>query len=213
MFTTHDLGDGRTFLTGVLPSELVWDDAAFESVWEARPAAKPTIHLHGRRVEIPRWQRAYGADYHFSGQTMAADPVPDFGTPLLDWAREAVHPGLNGLLLNWYDGPGHYIGPHRDSVRGMVADAPIVTLSFGERRTFRLTRVAETAKETRDFATTHGAAFVLPYATNRAWKHGVPKSARYTGRRISVTMRAFVADDLRPGRLDSSLEDRKEKPQ
>ena len=39
----------------------------------------------------------------------------------------------------------------------------------------------------------HGTVFILPYATNLVWKHGVPKSARYTGRRISVTLRAFTA--------------------
>ena len=38
-----------------------------------------------------------------------------------------------------------------------------------------------------------GAAFVLPFATDLAWKHGVPKSARYKGRRVSVTVRAFEA--------------------
>ena len=71
----------------------------------------------------------------------------------------------------------------------MVADAPIVTISFGETRTFRLTR----GKEKRDFEAVSGAVFVLPYSTNLAWKHAVPKSVRYRGRRISVTLRAFHA--------------------
>ena len=35
-----------------------------------------------------------------------------------------------------------------------------------------------------------GAVFVVPFDTNRAWKHGVPRSARDGGRRISVTFRA-----------------------
>ncbi len=122
---------------------------------------------------------------------MPADPVPALLEPLLAWVRAVVHPGLNGLLLNWYDGPGHYIGPHRDSTAGMVPGAPIVTLSFGEERVFRLTHGTGTAKRTRDFSAADGAAFVLPFATNRVWKHGVPKSARYAGRRVSVTARAF----------------------
>ncbi len=33
--------------------------------------------------------------------------------------------------------------------------------------------------------------FVMSYATNLAWKHEVPKSARCRGRRISVAVRAF----------------------
>lgn len=190
-FTTHDLGDGLAFLTGRLPAGLVWDATTFDDVWALHPDAKPVIHLHGRRVEIPRWQRAYGADYRFSGQTMAAGPVPALLEPLIAWVRSAVHPDLNGLLLNWYDGPGHYIGPHRDSTAGMVPGAPIVTLSFGEKRVFRLTCGSGATKRTLDFPAADGAAFVLPFATNKVWKHGVPKSARYAGRRVSVTVRAF----------------------
>ena len=192
-FTTHHLGDGLTFLTGSLPTPLVWTADQFEDVWAGHPDDRPVIHLHGRSVQIPRWQQAHGADYHFSGQTLTARPMTPLLAPLLAWVREAVHPGLNGLLLNWYDGPAHYIGPHRDSVKGLVPGAPIVTLSFGERRLFRLTRQSGRERETFDFPAEDGAAFVLPYATNKYWKHAVPKSARYVGRRISVTVRAFLA--------------------
>jgi hypothetical protein len=31
----------------------------------------------------------------------------------------------------------------------------------------------------------------MPYDTNLAWKHQVPKAAKRLGRRISVTLRAF----------------------
>lgn len=190
-FTAHDLGDGLTFLTASLPPELVWDAARFEEVWHLHPDTRPVILMVGKPVEIPRWQQAYGADYHFSGQTSTALPVPAVLLPLLDWSRRAVDPRLNGLLLNWYDGPGHYIGPHHDSTVGMCPGGPIVTLSFGEERTFRLTRSAGPDKVTRDFSAVNGTAFVIPSGTNRVWKHAVPKSARYSGRRVSVTVRAF----------------------
>lgn len=186
-FTPHDLGDGHVLHFGRLPDALVWSPAEFALAWELHPDVRPTIFLHGRAVAIPRYQQAYGADYHFSGQTSRALAVPEPLQPLLDWTRHAIHPALNGLLLNWYDGPGHYIGPHRDSVKRMVADAPIVTVSFGETRTFRLSK----GSEKRDFPAENGDVFVLPQATNAAWKHAVPKSARYRGRRISVTVRGF----------------------
>ena len=73
--------------------------------------------MHGRPVQTPRWQQAYGADYHYTGQTNAALPVPKSLEPVRDLARRAIDERLNGLLLNWYDGKlGHYIGPHHDSV-------------------------------------------------------------------------------------------------
>ncbi|HUR53983.1 MAG TPA: alpha-ketoglutarate-dependent dioxygenase AlkB, partial [Gemmataceae bacterium] len=166
-----------------------WDAERFEDVWNLHPAEKPVIHMPGGLVETPRWQQAFGADYHFSGQTSTAAPVPPVLEPLRDWSRGAIFSQLNGLLLNWYEGPGHYIGPHHDSTVDMIPDAPIVTISFGETRKFRLQR--GTMK--RDFEAAPGTVFVLPFATNRVWKHSVPKSTRYRGRRISVTIRAFAS--------------------
>lgn len=192
-FTAHDLGDGLVFLTGSLPPPLVWDAAAFDAAWGLHPEKRHVIHMPGGPVETPRWQQAYGADHRYTGRVNKGVPVPPALVPLRDWAREAVEPQLNALLLNWYDGPGHYIGPHHDDHRDMVRDTPVVTVSFGETRVFRLTRGAGGAKQTRDFPAENGAVFVLPFSTNLVWKHAVPKSARYTGRRISVTVRAFTA--------------------
>jgi alkylated DNA repair dioxygenase AlkB len=97
---------------------------------------------------------------------------------------------LNGLLLNWYDGQlGHYIGPHHDSRKFMIVGAPIVTVSLGEERVFRLTQPK--TKEHREFPACDGTVFVMPYDTNLVWKHEVPKSAKRRGRRISITLRAF----------------------
>lgn len=176
----------------------MWDAATFDAVWALYPEAKHVIHMPGGPVETPRWQQAYGADYHYTGRTNAALPVPPVLEPLRAWARQHIDPRLNALLLNWYEGPGHYIGPHHDSTRDMIADTPIVTISLGETRVFRLTRGTGEAKETRDFEATSGTVFVLPYATNLVWKHAVPKSARYRGRRISVTLRAFASSATDP---------------
>lgn len=84
---------------------------------------------------------------------------------------------------------GHYIGRHRDSTRNMVEGAPIVTVSFGERRNFRLRPCK--GKGFKDFPATDGTVFIMPYETNLAWTHEVPKSAKLRGRRISITFRAF----------------------
>ena len=43
----------------------------------------------------------------------------------------------------------------------------------------------------QDFDVCDGTAIVLPFDTNRAWTHEVPNFRAQTGRRISVTVRAF----------------------
>lgn len=189
--TIHDLGDRCRFFAGRLPEHLLWDSARLEEAWRLHPDEKHLIMMHGRLVETPRWQQAYGADYHYTGRVNRALPVPPLLAPLLAWAQASLEARLNGILLNWYEGPGHYIGPHHDSTKHMAEGAPIVTVSFGETRVFRLSRGKGAEQIVKDFPAPHGTVFVMPFATNERWKHGVPKSARYTGRRISVTFRAF----------------------
>jgi alkylated DNA repair dioxygenase AlkB len=97
---------------------------------------------------------------------------------------------VKGVVVNWYDGKlGHYIGKHRDSIVNMIPGAPIVSVSFGEERVFRLRPWKGTGY--RDFPAKNGSVLVIPFATNRHWTHEVPHSTKSQGRRISVTMRAF----------------------
>jgi len=194
-FTAHDLGDGHHLFEGRLPDHLRWTADDFAAAWALHPGVRPCITMVGRQVQVPRWQQAYGLDYGFSGQTSPAAPVPPLLEPLLGWVREAVNPALNALLVNWYEGPGHYIGPHHDTTARMLPGAPILTASFGEERVFRLTRGTGEDRRTRDFPARDGTVFVLPRDTNDVWKHSVPKSVRYTGRRVSVTIRGFRTGD------------------
>ncbi len=189
-FEAHILDDGHRLFVGRLPEDLRPDAAGFEALWALHPEDYHVIKMMGRPVKTPRWQQAYGRDYRYTGTTNVALPVPPRLGPVLAWGRAAVDGRLNGLLLNWYDGSrGHYIGPHHDNTNGLVPGAPIVTVSLGEGRVFRLSHA--TTKGCRDFAATDGTAFVMPYDTNEAWKHAVPRSTRYRGRRISITLRAF----------------------
>jgi alkylated DNA repair dioxygenase AlkB len=189
-FETHVLEGCHVFYVGRLPSEFCADAAAFQVLWDLHPCDYHLIKMHGRLVETPRWQQAYGADYHYTGRTNTALPIPPILEPLHNWARQAIDERLNGLLLNWYDGTlGHSIRPHKDSTKNMVCGAAIVTFSLGEQRVFRLTHPKQKLK--RDLPAEAGTVFIMPYETNKAWKHSVPKRARYRGGRISITPRAF----------------------
>jgi hypothetical protein len=46
----------------------------------------------------------------------------------------------------------------------------------------------------RDFPARNGSEFVMPYETNLAWTHEVPRARKSSGRRISVTLRGFLED-------------------
>ncbi len=182
----------RVFTTDLDAPELLTSES-FERLWQLRPAEPPRIRMLGRIVPLPRRQKAFGRDYAFSGTVSVAADIPDELAPFLSWAQNALDARLNGLLLNWYDGEqGDYIGAHRDSEVGLIPGSRIVTISLGATRTFRMDRVGEKAR--RDFTVGNGSVLIIPWETNRAWKHGVPHFARDTGRRISITLRAFVGE-------------------
>ena len=190
LLSTHQLDADCQFHEGRLPDDLYLLDEAFDILWARHPEDYHEVKIHGRLVKTPRWQQAYGKDYHYTGRVNEALPIPKDLEPLLAWSREHIDRRLNGLLLNWYDGRlRHYIGRHRDSTKNMVHGAPIVTNSFGEERVFRLRPWK--AKGYRDFAAAHGSVFVMPFDANSRWTHEVPHSKKLQGRRISVTLRAF----------------------
>jgi alkylated DNA repair dioxygenase AlkB len=185
-----DLDDTHAVLVGTLPASLVPDAIAFDTLWSTHPTDFHEIKMHGRPVKTPRWQQAYGADYRYTGNTNRALPLTAPLTKWLAWAQAGFDPELNGLLLNWYDGTaGHYIGRHRDSEINRIEGSPIVTLSFGEERSFRMRPWR--APGFVDVPATDGSVIVIPWETNRAFTHEVPPSKKSLGRRISVTIRAF----------------------
>lgn len=188
--TKHLLDDVHAFLVGELPAEHRLDAKRFEELWAIHPETFHEIKMHGKLVKTPRWQQAYGADYKYTGNVNKALPVPPMLESLHAWARKEIDERLNGLLLNWYDpAREQYIGKHRDSTVDMIEGAPIVTISFGGERAFRLRPWKKDGF--RDFPARDGTVMVLPYDTNLAFTHEVPHSAQSVGRRISITLRAF----------------------
>lgn len=190
-FRAFDLDSQHHIVVGRIPEPLTVPSAAFEALWAMHPPDYHPIRIGGRWVKTPRWQQAYGADYRYTGHINRALPVPEALTPMLQFAQEAIDPQLNGLLVNWYDAElGHYIGRHRDKPNDLIAGSPIVTISVGAARTFRLRAWKGTTRH--DIPLDDGAVVIIPFVTNQAWTHEVPLFARDRGRRISVTIRAFV---------------------
>uniref|UniRef100_A0A6U3GB01 Fe2OG dioxygenase domain-containing protein n=1 Tax=Bigelowiella natans TaxID=227086 RepID=A0A6U3GB01_BIGNA len=171
----------------------------FQVLWDSHPPDFNEIMMHGRRVKIPRWQQAYGQSYSFSGTTAIANPNP----PKI---VEGLMERLNNLitcfsyrmaLVNWY-APEHYLGPHHDDMKQLRTGSPIVSISWGQTRTFRIKwdkkrpcpGATDTSLELRS-----GDLLLMSWDLNRTHKHEVakiPKRQRFSaGGRINVTLRSF----------------------
>lgn len=187
---THVLDEHHRVHLTRLPARVELD---FDALWALRPDHFHRVLVMGRETAVPRWSKAYGADYHYSGRTDRADPVPPLLATVLAWACDELEPRLNGLLLNWYDAErGHYIGKHRDSTRSMVEGTPIVTVSLGATRPFRLRPWRIPGAAFIDVEVDDRSVLLIPWETNLSWTHEVPHRAG-GGRRISITLRAFEA--------------------
>jgi len=115
------------------------DKDQFEKLWIEHPEEYHELVIHGKKVKTPRWQQAYGKNYEYTGSRNNALPINRIENKYLVWCKKEIDHRLNGLLLNWYEGKEkHYIGKHRDSTKGLVEGSPIVTISHGEERVFRL---------------------------------------------------------------------------
>lgn len=188
---THQLDEQHQLLETRVPPELcTWE--ILDQLWAIKPTEFSTLKIFNREVQTPRWQRAYDRDYLFSSNVEKAEPHPEIIQPHWQWVRENISADLNGMLVNWYDGAlGHYMGKHRDTEAELVPDSVVVTISLGETRTFRLRPYK--GKGFIDFPAANGAVFVLPWSTNLAWTHEIPKELKCRGRRVSLTYRHFLA--------------------
>jgi alkylated DNA repair dioxygenase AlkB len=190
-FTCHELDKQCKFYTGMLPPDLYTDEHLFESLWKLHPQDFHRIMIHGRWVKTPRWQQAYDKDYYYTKNLNKALPLPSLLNPFLEWSKKAIDSHLNGVLVNWYEGfQKHYIGKHQDSTIGLIDGKPIVTISLGQTRTFRLRY--KLSSNYKDFIAENRGVFIMPYETNEHWTHEVPHFSKNKGQRISITLRAFL---------------------
>ena len=188
-------GAGSWLAVGRVPKRLRADPAQFETLWALRPADFGKVVMMGREVATPRWHQSYGRGYYFTGMQHAALPVPEPVRPILDWANALGLGHFNQVLFNWYANGHHYIGRHRDDETQLVRRSPILSLSFGATRTFRV-RDWRTGKVALDLPLPDGAALVMGGSMQATHQHEVPKiggkKGEAVGRRINITLRQFV---------------------
>ncbi|KAG7392581.1 hypothetical protein PHYBOEH_006321 [Phytophthora boehmeriae] len=179
----------------------------FEQAWDAHPQKYESIMMFGKMVKVPRFQMLCGdmGSYRFSGTTYEAHPTFPQALQHAVQHMKRIVPSpatndsrLSGGLVNWYANGDHYIGPHADDERDMIACSPIVALSLGATRRFVFTKktsksaqVDETAVDRLELQVEDGDLLIMGGTAQRTHKHAVPKMARCREPRISITLRCF----------------------
>ena len=159
--------------------------ALFGRLVEEVPWKAERRRMYDRTVDVPRLLCFYGAD--------AA--LPD---PALDACRDALNAHYQAELgerfttagLCFYRDGRDSVALHGDTIgRGSSEDTMVAIVSLGEARPLLLRPREGGAGSTLRYNLGHGDLIVMGGSCQRTWEHGVPKSARPVGSRISVQFR------------------------
>jgi len=96
----------------------------------------------------------------------------------------------NSCLLNLYHSGEEGMGWHSDDETTLRRDAAIASLSFGAERKFAFRH--KTTKETVALVLEHGSLLMMQGATQRHWRHALPKSKKVKAPRINLTFRSIA---------------------
>lgn len=96
-----------------------------------------------------------------------------------------------GLFLNYYRDGRDSIPLHTDNQPSIKPDSPIASISLGAERTFIL---RHNAGKHPDVSLTlqSGSLLVMEGATQRFWRHELPKQAGLSEGRINLTFREYL---------------------
>jgi alkylated DNA repair dioxygenase AlkB len=150
------------------------------------------IVLFGRRYRQPRLFAWYGdpqAHYSYSGTALAPRPW----TPRLQQLRECMQRladvPFNSVLLNYYRDHRDSMGLHADDEPELGPRPVIASLSLGAERVFRLKHRRDRSIRAVRLPLPAGSVLLMAGATQRHWKHELPKQTRPCGPRLNLTFR------------------------
>ena len=159
--------------------------ALFGRLVDGVPWKAERRRMYDRTVDVPRLLCFYGEDA----------TLPD---PSLDACRDALTAHYRAELgepfrtagLCYYRDGRDSVAMHGDTIgRGMSEDTMVAIVSLGEARSMLLRPREGGAGGSLRYNLGHGDLIVMGGSCQRTWEHGIPKSARPTGPRISVQFR------------------------
>lgn len=172
--------------------------------WEQRE-----IILFGKAVLQPRLITWGGAlPYRYSGQTLEPRPVTLFTQELLERVIQTTGASFNHVLINRYRNGLDSMGMHSDSEPELGKDPVVATLSLGATRSFQLAARVPTPPappappapptpparaQSLRLELTSGSLLTMGGTCQRDYRHGIAKTKKPIGERISLTFRQVLA--------------------
>lgn len=172
-------------------------DALFAELHAAIAWEQHRIRLFGREVASPRlsaWIGDPGAVYTYSRSRFEPQPWPPALAGLRARVELACGARFNSVLANLYRNGHDAMGWHSDDEPELGAQPVIAALSLGAARRFRFRRrrargEPAQAGDTRELVLPHGSLLRMAGATQRLYRHALPRVRGLVAPRINLTFR------------------------
>lgn len=158
---------------------------------ESIPWEVHRIRLFGREHDSPRlscWIGDPGTGYRYSGTYFEPHPWPPGLARLRERLDAELGIGFNSVLANLYRDGRDCMGWHSDDEAELGLAPLIASVSLGATRRFVLKHRGE-AQCKLEIALPHGSLLVMSGATQRNYRHALPRTAKPVEERINLTFR------------------------
>ena len=135
--------------------------------------------MYDRVVDVPRLLASYRTD-----ALPPALPLAD----ILARVQTEVPAPYTGVGLNLYRDGNDSVAMHNDKLHTLVPGHPIALVSLGDPRRMRI-RAKAGRREGLTVELDHGSLLAMSHASQVSHEHGIPKTVRPVGARISVVFR------------------------
>lgn len=178
-------------------------DVLLDQLRDTIPWEIHRIRLFGREHPAPRqscWIGDPGVSYRYSGTLFEPRPWPPALGEIRGRLARELHVDFNSVLANRYRDGRDAMGWHSDDERELGPAPAIASLSLGATRRFVLKHRQDPERKLA-LELPHGSLLVMSGATQRHYRHALPRTSRPVGERINLTFRRILqpaaADDER----------------
>jgi alkylated DNA repair dioxygenase AlkB len=165
----------------------------FERLHTEIPWGRHQVRLFGRQIDAPRlscWIGDPGTTYTYSGTRFAPQAWTPGLSELREWLFTHCGESYNSVLCNLYRDGKDSMGWHSDSEPELGTEPVIASLSFGGARKFYL-RHRHNPHQRLLLELPSGSLLVMAGATQRNYRHALPKTVRKVDPRINLTFRSI----------------------
>lgn len=157
---------------------------------------KEIIKMWGKEIVAPRTVFSFGDDGISYGYARKKERSTEWSTKMKQIRNMVFEKScefgdnqevFNFVLLNKYENGSSYMGLHNDNESGIISESCIASLSIGADRLFNFVEIG--TKEKTSIILKSGSLLLMLGATQKEYKHELPKTKIPCGERYNLTFR------------------------